>query len=162
MKTMRIGADLAKNVFQVHAVNGRGRVVARKRLSRAQMLSYFSNLEPCLVGMEACASAHHRARVLEGFGHQARLMAPQCVHPYRKGGKNDGNGAEALGRPNMRFVAVKSVEQQAVLKTGVAAVGRENLKARLAKKASCESRGPGARTPIRARADSDGSHEGRI
>lgn len=119
MKIMRIGVDLAKVVFQVHGVDGRGRVVARKRLSRAQMVAYFSALEPCLVGMEACASAHHWARTLKALGHEVRLMAPQFVHPYRKGGKNDGNDAdaicEAVGRPNMRFVAVKSVEQQAVL-----------------------------------------------
>lgn len=119
MKIMRVGVDLAKNVFQIHAVDRHGRVVARKRLSRGQMLSYFSGLEPCLVGMEACASAHHWARLLQGLGHEVRLMAPQFVAPYRKGGKNDGNDAEAICeavcRPSMRFVAVKSVEQQAVL-----------------------------------------------
>jgi transposase len=119
MKIMRVGVDLAKRVFQVHAVDGRGGVVARKRLSRGQMTAYFSNLEPCLVGMEACGSAHHWARVLKAFGHEVRLVAPQFVPPYRKGGKNDGNDAEAIceavGRPNMRFVAVKSEEQQAVL-----------------------------------------------
>jgi len=119
MKIMRVGVDLAKSVFQVHAVNGQGRVVARKRLSRGQMTTYFSRLEPCVVGMEACASAHHWSRVLQALGHEVRLMAPQFVHPYRKGGKNDGNDAEAiceaLSRPNMRFVAVKSLEQQAVL-----------------------------------------------
>lgn len=119
MTIMRIGVDLAKSVFQVHAVDGQGHVVARKRLSRGQMTRYFSGLEPCVVGMEACASAHHWARVLTALGHEVRLMAPQFVHPYRKGGKNDGNDAEAIceavGRPSMRFVAVKSVEQQAVL-----------------------------------------------
>lgn len=119
MKIMRVGVDLAKSVFQAHAVDGHGGVVARKRLSRRQMVSFFSGLEPCLVGMEACASAHHWARELKALGHEVRLMAPQFVHPYRKGGKNDGNDAEAiceaLSRPNMRFVAVKSVEQQAVL-----------------------------------------------
>ena len=119
MKITTIGIDLAKNVFQVHAVDERGRAVLRKQLRRDQMSAFFANLPPCLVGMEACASAHHWARSLQKFGHTVRLMAPQFVKPYVKSNKNDVADAEAIceavARPNMRFVPIKSVEQQAVL-----------------------------------------------
>jgi transposase len=119
MKITTVGIDLAKNVFQVHAVDERGRAVLRKQLRRDQMTAFFANLPPCLIGMEACASAHHWARTLQEFGHTVRLMAPQFVKPYVKTNKNDVADAEAIceavGRPNMRFVPIKSVEQQAVL-----------------------------------------------
>lgn len=115
----RIGVDLAKNVFQVHGVDHHERVVLRRALSRAKLREFFAQLPPCLIGMEACGSAHHWARELERLGHRVRLMAPQFVSPYRKNDKNDGNDAEAIceamGRPNMRFVPVKDAEQQAVL-----------------------------------------------
>jgi transposase len=114
-----VGIDLAKSVFQVHAVDERGRAVLRKQRRRDQMTAFFANLPPCLIGMEACASAHHWARTLQRFGHTVRLMAPQFVKPYVKTNKNDVADAEAIceavGRPNMRFVPIKSVEQQAVL-----------------------------------------------
>lgn len=116
MDITRIGIDLAKQVFQVHGVDRDGRAVVRKQLRRSQMLAYFSKLPPMLIGMEACGSSHYWARELRGMGHDARLMAPQFVKPYVKSGKNDANDAEAIceavGRPNMRFVPVKSVEQQ--------------------------------------------------
>jgi transposase len=119
MKITTVGIDLAKNVFQVHAVDERGRVVLRKQLRRDQMTVFFANLAPCVIGMEACGSAHHWARTLKGFGHDVRLMSPQFVKPYVKSNKNDVADAEAIceavARPNMRFVPVKSVEQQAVL-----------------------------------------------
>ena len=119
MKITTVGIDLAKNVFQVHAVDERGRAVLRKQLRRDQMTAFFANLPPCLIGMEACASAHHWARTLQKFGHTVRLMAPQFVKPYVKTNKNDVADAEAIceavGRPNMRFVPIKSFEQQAVL-----------------------------------------------
>jgi len=119
MKITTVGIDLAKNVFQVHAVDERGRAVLRKQLRRDQLTTFFVNLPPCLIGMEACASAHHWARTLQRFGHTVRLMAPQFVKPYVKSNKNDVADAEAIceavGRPNMRFVPIKSVEQQAVL-----------------------------------------------
>ncbi len=119
MEITRVGLDLAKNVFEVHGVNGNDRPVLRKRLTRAKVAKFFANLPACLVALEACASAHHWARVLRSFGHQVRLIDPRFVIPYRKGGKNDGNDAEAIceaaGRPSMRFVPVKSAEQQAVL-----------------------------------------------
>ena len=119
MDITTIGIDLAKNVFQVHGVNARGKVVLRKQLGRAQMAEFFVNLPPCLIGMEACASAHHWGRTLERFGHRVRLMAPQFVKPYVKTNKNDVADAEAIceavGRPSMRFVPIKSIEQQAVL-----------------------------------------------
>jgi len=119
MKITTIGIDLAKNVFQVHGVDEHGKVVLRKQLRRDQMAVFFANLPPCLIGMEACGSAHYWARKLSALGHTVRLMAPQFVKPYVKTNKNDCNDAEAIceavGRPNMRFVAVKSVEQQAVL-----------------------------------------------
>lgn len=119
MKVTTAGIDLAKNVFQVHGVDEHGKTVLRKQLKREQMALFFANLPTCLVGMEACASAHHWARKLQSFGHTVRLIAPQFVKPYVKTNKNDVADAEAIceavGRPNMRFVPVKNVEQQAVL-----------------------------------------------
>ncbi len=114
-----IGLDLAKNVFQVHGVDARGHVVLKKTLRRAQVAVFFGQLAPCLVGMEACGGAHFWARKLQSFGHTVRLMAPQFVKPYVKSQKNDAADAEAIceavGRPSMRFVPVKSIEQQAIL-----------------------------------------------
>ena len=119
MEITTIGVDLAKNVFQVHGVDERGKVVLRKQLRREQMAEFFAKLPPCLIGMEACGSAHHWARVLQGQGHSVRLIASQFVKPYVKSNKNDAADAEAIceavARPSMRFVPVKSVEQQAVL-----------------------------------------------
>lgn len=119
MTVKRIGVDLAKNVFQVHGVDGRERVVFRKRLRRSQFLAFFAQQPPCLVGMEACGGAHHWARQLHQLGHDVRLMAARFVTPYRQNDKNDGNDAaaicEAVSRPSMRFVPIKSKEQQAVL-----------------------------------------------
>jgi len=119
MEITTIGVDLAKNVFQVHGVDERGKTVLRKQLRREQMVEFFAKLPPCLVGMEACGSAHHWARVLQGQGHTVRVIASQFVKPYVKSNKNDAADAEAIceavARPNMRFVPVKSVEQQAVL-----------------------------------------------
>ncbi|MGK6307836.1 IS110 family transposase [Variovorax sp. DT-64] len=119
MKITTIGIDLAKNVFQVHGVDEHGKAVLRKQLRRDQMAMFFVNLPPCVIGIEACSSAHHWARKLVAMGHTVRLMAPQFVKPYVKTNKNDAADAEAIceavGRPNMRFVPVKNVEQQAVL-----------------------------------------------
>jgi transposase len=119
MKVERIGIDLAKEVFQLHGVDDKGKIRIRKTLRRNDMHRFFANLDPCLVGLEACGSAHYWARELRALGHDVRLIAPQFVAPYRKNDKNDGNDAEAIceavGRPNMRFVAVKAPEQQAVL-----------------------------------------------
>ena len=119
MNVTAVSIDLAKNVLQVHGVDARGKVVLRKQLGRAQVAPFFANLPPCLVGMEACASAHHWGRTLERFGHTVRLMAPQFVKPYVKTNKNDEADAEAIyeaaARPNMRFVPIKSIEQQGVL-----------------------------------------------
>ena len=116
MDITRIGIDLAKQVFQVHGVDRYGKAVVRKQLRRGQMLAYFKKLPPTLIGMEACGSSHYWARELCKMGHDARLMSPQFVKPYVKSGKNDANDAEAIceavSRPNMRFVRVKSVEQQ--------------------------------------------------
>jgi transposase len=119
MNVTAVGIDLAKNVFQVHAVDARGKVVLRKQLRRAQVAGFFSNMPPCLIGMEACASAHHWGRTFERLGHTVRLMASQFVKPYVKTNKNDVADAEAIceavGRHSMRFVPIKSVEQQAIL-----------------------------------------------
>lgn len=116
MKITTIGLDLAKNVFQVHGVDEHGKAVLRKTLKRAQVLAFFANVPTCLLGMEACAGAHYWARELAKQGHTVKLIAPQFVKPYVKGNKNDANDAEAIceavGRPHMRFVPVKSVEQQ--------------------------------------------------
>jgi transposase len=114
-----IGLDLAKNVFQVHGIDYVGEVVVRKQLKRSQMRRFFANLEPCLIGIEACGGAHFWSRELTGFGHVVRVMAPIFVKPYLKTNKNDRNDAEAIceavQRPNMRFVQPKTPEQQAVL-----------------------------------------------
>ena len=113
------GIDLAKNVFSLHAVDGRGVVVLRKTVSRARLTAVVAQLPPCVIGLEACSGAHEWARRFAQHGHTVKLMAPKFVAPYRKSGKNDHNDAEAIceavGRPSMRFVPVKSVEQQAVL-----------------------------------------------
>lgn len=116
MNVSRIGIDLAKTVFQLHGVNRQEKVGLRRKLRRNQMLDFFRNLPPCLVGMEACASSHYWARELMKLGHTVKLIAPQFVKPYVKGNKNDANDAEAIceavSRPNMRFVPIKTVEQQ--------------------------------------------------
>jgi transposase len=116
---IRIGIDIAKQVFQIHGVDENGRTVLKKQLKRPEMLRFFVQQEPTFIGIEACAGAHYWARELIKQGHAVKLISPQFVTPYRKGGKNDANDAEAiceaLGRPNMRFVAVKSEEQQSVL-----------------------------------------------
>lgn len=115
MKITTIGIDLAKNVFQVHGVDEHGKAVFNKPLKREQMAAFFVNLPPCLIGMEACGSAHHWAWVLTEMGHTVKLIAPQFVKPYVKGNKNDANDAEAIceavSRPGMRFVPVKTIEQ---------------------------------------------------
>jgi transposase len=119
MQITTIGIDLAKAVFQVHGVDAHGKTVLKKQLKRTQVAEFFVNLPPCLIGMEACGSAHYWARKLQAFGHIVRLMAPQFVKPYVKTNKNDAADAEAIceavTRPTMRFVPVKHVEQQAVL-----------------------------------------------
>lgn len=119
MQITTVGVDLAKNVFQVHAVDAHGKTVLKKQLKREQMAPFFANLPACLIGMEACGSAHHWARKLQTQGHTVRLMAPQFVKPYVKTNKNDAADAqaicEAVGRPTMRFVPIKNTEQQAVL-----------------------------------------------
>lgn len=119
MNITTVGIDLAKNVFSVHGVDGHGKVVLKKTLSRGKLLECFANLPPCRVAMEACSGAHHWARQLGALGHDARIIAPRFVIPYRKSGKNDSNDSEAIceaaSRPAMRFVPVKSAEQQAVL-----------------------------------------------
>lgn len=119
MKIMTVGIDLAKNVFQVHGVNEHGKTVLRKQIKRDQVATFFAVMPQCLIGMEACGSVHHWARKLRSLGHDVRLMAPQFVKPYVKTNKNDVADAEAIceavGRPNMRFVPIKDIEQQAVL-----------------------------------------------
>jgi transposase len=119
MQITTVGLDLAKNVFQVHGVNAHGKVVLRRQLRRDQVAAFFANLPACLIGMEACSSAHHWARKLQVLGHTVRLMAPQFVKAYVKSNKNDAADAEAIceavARPSMRFVPVKNIEQQSVL-----------------------------------------------
>jgi transposase len=116
MKVATVGLDIAKQVFQAHGVDKAGRLVVRRKLRRHEVEKFFRSLEPCVVGIEASGSAHYWARVLSGAGHTVRLMAPQFVKPYVKSNKNDANDAEAIAeavtRPNMRFVSPKSVEQQ--------------------------------------------------
>jgi len=114
-----IGFDIAKSVFQVHGVDMQGRVIIRRQLKRRQVLTFFRKLPPCLVGIEACASSHYWSRELQKLGHTVRLMPPAYVKPYVKRQKNDATDAEAIceavTRPNMRFVATKTPEQQSCL-----------------------------------------------
>lgn len=115
-KITTIGLDLAKSVFQVHSANSFGKPIHKKALKRDKVLHYFANIEPCLVGMEACGGAHHWARKIESFGHTVKIIPAQYVKPYVKTNKNDVVDAEAISeavtRPSMRFVSGKSVEQQ--------------------------------------------------
>ncbi len=119
MQVTTIGLDLAKNVFQVHGITQDDEVAFNRPLRRAQLLPFFSKLDPCLIGMEACSSAHHWARELTKFGHDVRLIPPIYVKPYVKRGKSDAIDAEAIceavTRPTMRFVAIKTFEQQSLL-----------------------------------------------
>jgi transposase len=118
-KVSTVGIDLAKNVFSLHGVDGAGRVVLRRSVRRRELEEVVAKLPACLIGMEACSGAHEWARRFARYGHTVKLMAPKFVAPYRKSGKNDGNDAEAIceavSRPSMRFVPVKSTEQQALL-----------------------------------------------
>lgn len=120
MKDIKVlGIDLAKNVFQLHGTDAKGRCVLKRRLSRTGLVAFMSKLKPCLVGIEACTGAHYWARVFTQMGHTVKIMAPQLVKPYIKSNKNDCNDAggiaEAVTRPSMRFVAAKTIEQQDML-----------------------------------------------
>lgn len=119
MDISTVGLDLAKNVFQVHGINFAGDVVVRRRLRRAQVRAFFTNLKPCLIGIEACGTAHFWARELVALGHEVKIMPPSYVKAYVRRGKNDAVDAaaicEAVLRPNMRFVPIKTEEQQAAL-----------------------------------------------
>ncbi|TPW26155.1 IS110 family transposase [Martelella alba] len=118
-KIVTIGLDIAKNVFQLHGIDASGQIVLREPLRRGQMQPFFEKLAPCLIGMEACATAHHWARMLIAAGHEVRLIPPNYIKPYLKRQKNDAADAaaicEAVMRPSMRFVPVKSEDQQATL-----------------------------------------------
>ncbi len=119
MEITTVGLDLAKNVFQVHAINSAGKVVVKKTLRRVRMRRFFEELDPCLVGIEACGTSHYWAREITKLGHEVRLMPPAYVKPYVKRGKTDAGDAEAIceavRRPTMRYVAIKAPEQQAAL-----------------------------------------------
>lgn len=118
-KVTTVGLDLAKSVFSLHGVDASGRTVLRKTVRRDKLMELIASLPPCLIGMEACGGAHEWARQFQRHGHRVGIMMARFVAPYRKSSKNDGNDAEAIceavGRPHMRFVPVKTVEQQAVL-----------------------------------------------
>jgi len=137
-----IGLDIAKAVFQVHGVDGAGTVVIRKRVSRAKMLEFFAELPPYLVGIEACPSAHHWGRELSGLGHTVKLMPPSYVKAYLKRSKNDANDAaaicEAVTRPSMRFVPIKTKDQQTALIPDPAIAGASAYDAQ-----QCATRAPG-------------------
>jgi transposase len=119
MNTTTIGLDIAKSYFQVHGVDVHGKATLQRQLRRAQVVTFFANMPACLIGIEACGSAHHWARKLGELGHRVKLMPPQFVKAYVKTNKNDARDAEAIceavTRPNMRFVAVKTVAQQELL-----------------------------------------------
>jgi transposase len=116
MKITTVGLDIAKSAFHLYAVNKMGRYMKKKQLKRKQVLPYLARLEPCVIAMEACGGANYWAREMKDLGHEVKLIAPQYVKPYVKGNKNDYNDAEAIAeaaqRPTMRFVPIKSVEQQ--------------------------------------------------
>src|ERR1035437_7779991 len=115
----RVGMDTSKHIFQLHGVNAAEQRVLRKKLRRKEMVTFFEWLAPTVIAIEACGASHHWARLLQSFGHEVKLIAPQLVKPYVKRGKNDGADAEALceamSRPTMRFVPVKTAEQQAAV-----------------------------------------------
>jgi len=119
MQIAVIGLDLAKNVFQVHGIDDLGQAVLKRKLRRSEVLPFFAGLAPALVGIEACHTAHYWGREIAALGHDVRLMPPQFVKPYVKSQKNDAADAEAIAeavqRPTMRFVPIKSADQQAVL-----------------------------------------------
>src|ERR1700712_5839126 len=119
MQIATVGLDLAKHWFQVHGLDADGQVVIRRKLKRSEVISFFKSLSPCLIGIEACATAHYWARALIALGHEVKLMPPAYVKAYVKRNKNDAADAEAIceavTRPNMRFVPVKDTEQQSVL-----------------------------------------------
>ncbi|CAO3378974.1 Mobile element protein [Azospirillum argentinense] len=119
MGVTTIGLDLAKNVFQVHGIDGDGKILVRRQFRRGEVLKFFQGLPTCLVGMEACGTAHYWAWEIAALGHTVKLMPPAYVKPYVKRGKTDAADAEAIceavTRPTMRFVAVKTIEQQAAL-----------------------------------------------
>lgn len=120
MKDIKVyGIDLAKNIFQLHGADGKGKKVVQKRLKRGDLLEFMAKQKPCLIGLEACGSAHYWAREFQSLGHQVKLMAPQFVKPYVKSNKNDRNDAcaiaEAVTRPEMRFVPIKRIDQQDTL-----------------------------------------------
>src|SRR5215471_13210176 len=157
MTPIRIGLDIAKNVFQVHGVDDKGTVVIRKRLRRPDILRFFASLPPCLIGIEACSASHHWARELIRLGHEVRLMPARYVKPYVQRGKSDALDAaaicEAVGRPTMRFATIKTTEQQAVLTLHRARELLVKQQTMLAKmmptRASCRKHGsPCGRWPI--------------
>ena len=119
MSRLTIGVDIAKRFFQVHVIDEDDQVLVNKKLRRSEFLSFFLDLSPCLIGIESCGAAHHWARELTAMGHDVKLMSPIYVKPYVKRGKNDAVDAEAIceavTRPTMRFVQIKSVDQQSVL-----------------------------------------------
>ena len=118
-EVVTVGLDIAKSVFQVHAVDAEGQVVVQRKLTRAKLIAFFEKLPPCRIGIEACATAHHWCRRLTELGHEVKLMPPSYVKPYLKRQKNDAADAEAIceavSRPSMRFVEVKSPDQQSEL-----------------------------------------------
>lgn len=120
MKDIRVlGIDLAKNVFQLHGTNEKGKCILTKRLGREKLIEFVTQINPCIIGIEACMSAHYWARVFQNMGHTVKMMSPQFVKPYVMSNKNDRNDAkgiaEAVTRPDMKFVSVKNIEQQDIL-----------------------------------------------
>lgn len=120
MKNIKVlGIDLAKNVFQIHGTDGKGKCVLRKRLTRTKFIEFIATVPSCTIGIEACGGSHYWARYFKQLGHEVKMMSPQFVKPYVKSNKNDRNDSEAIAeactRPHMRFVSVKTVEQQDIL-----------------------------------------------
>jgi transposase len=120
MKNIKVlGIDLAKNVFQLHGTDAKGKCVLRKRLSRTKLIGFVANLQPCIIGIEACGGSHYWARLFKQYGHEIRMMSPQFVKPFVKSNKSDRNDSEAIVeaciRPSMRFVPIKTTDQQDIL-----------------------------------------------
>ena len=131
MTIIRIGLDIAKHVFQVHGVDENEVTVLRRQLRRSEMEKFFNKLAPTRIGLEACGASHYWARLLRGLGHEVVLLPPQYIKPYVKRGKNDANDAEAIceamSRPGMRFVSIKSAESQAGLMLLGVQIGRAHV-----------------------------------
>jgi len=168
-QVVTIGLDIAKSVFQLHGVDAAGAVLFRKRLPRSRMLAFFEKLAPCLIGIEACGSAHYWGRELSRLGHDVRLIPPSYVKPYVKRKKNDAADAEAIceavARPSMRFVPIKAPEQQSLIAHTIRAFLFASATAAtfgVRRASNCISHGLRAAIALRMTDHSNGAHDQQL